>query len=357
MIEGNEIDYTGALTAAKNGDEEAYEMLYNATVKQSRAFCMKLFDPATSAGRRKTDGVVLDTYLRVHERLSNLSDPADFPILCRSVAKECCIKKVLNENVQLETERYIHLAGGMAEEHNLVTADEIRDKVRGKAMPHAETVGPIVFATLHGMTPMERLAIVAWNEGDSNVMNYPETLRSAFAHVENSIIALEPVVGVRYSDFTNSPLAFFNRVLDLYNRFYEASSKGWERAKEPAYALALTGGDPGAMYDSVSFHAIWEELRGQFYLSNTGKLDPLDAYLEKDETAPSRKATAKKKKSPGRKFLSSNLGRILMIVVLVVLVLLVVVATSSQHTSYAATPTFMQIADSIFEQLPQFNIS
>ena len=244
MSEANKIDYTGVITAARRGDEDAYEFLYNDSVRKCRAICMKYFDPATDEGRRKTDDAVREVYVRMYDRIKTLSDPKDFPILGRALTREVCLKKRKLESVQLETEAYIDVANGeKPEETPLVTADECRQEVRGEAMLKSETIGTLVLAVLHQMTPAQRLAIVRWNENDAAAMKDPDVLREAFICAEKSVMELESATGIRAKDYARSRLAFFNWLLDLYGRFYEASTKDWNGAAEPAHLV----GDPPAV--------------------------------------------------------------------------------------------------------------
>lgn len=369
MSEANKIDYTGVVTAARKGDEEAYELLYNESVRKCRAICMKYFDPATAEGRQKTDEAVREVYVKMYDRIKTLYDPDDFPILGRSLTREVCLKKAKGETVQLHAESYIGVADEGAEEVPLVTAEEVRSEVRSEAMLSNETIGTLVLSVLHAMNPAQRLAIVRWNEDDAGAMKHPDVLREAFICAEKTIMELEPVAGVRARDFAKSRLAFFNWLLDLYNRFYEASSKDWAEALEPAFALTLSGDVPSILEEPVLFHSIWEEIREQFYITNTIRLpkilpgeEAFSGYLdegteeEPEDEAPDAAAPAKK---PAKKrgFLGTWWGRLIVGLLIIVLVLVVVVATAGQHTSHAMISAFMQIADSVFEQSYEFNIS
>lgn len=369
MSEANKIDYTGAVTAARKGDEEAYELLYNQSVRKCRAICMKYFDPATAEGRRKTDEAVREVYVKMYDRVKTLYDPEDFPILGRAVTREVCLKKAKGETVQLHAESYIGVADDREEEVPLVTAEAVRGEVRREAMLSDETIGTLVLSVLHEMSPAERLAIVRWNEDDAGAMKHPDVLREAFICAEKTIMALEPVVKVRARDFAKSRLSFFNWLLDLYNRFYEASTKDWNDALEPAFALTLSGDVPQDLEEAVSFHSIWEEIRGQFYITNTIRLpkilpgeEAFSGYLdegadEEPEGESDEAETPAKKPAAKRGFLGTWWGRLIVGLIIIVLVLVAVVATAGQHTSHAMVPVFMQFADSVFEQSCGFNIS
>ena len=377
MSEANKIDYTGAVTAARKGDEDAYEFLYNQSIRKCRAICMKYFDPAAPEGRRKTDEAVREVYVRMYDRLKTLSDPADFPILGRSLTRDVCLKKRRLESVQLEAEAYIGVADARPEEAQpLVTAEACREEVFGDAMLNSETIGTLVLAVLHGMTPAQRLAIVRWNENDPEAMKDESVLREAFICAEKTVMELEPAAGIRAKDYAKSRLAFFNWLLDLYNRFYEASTKDWDGAAEPAYSLAGSGDVPVLSEETVSFRSIWSEIRQQFYITNTIQLpkgmtslgeeeeetlsgDVLQSYLEEEEAGENDAVPEEPAKKPAAKkrFLGTWWGRLLVGLLLIVLVLAAVIVTAGQHTSHAVTPLFMQCADFAFEHACGFNIS
>ncbi|MEE1188042.1 MAG: hypothetical protein UHM52_03555, partial [Acutalibacteraceae bacterium] len=364
MSEANKIDYTGAINAARKGDEDAYEFLFNQSIRKCRAICMKYFDPATPEGRRKTDEAVREVYVRMYDRIKTLSDPGDFPVLGRALTREVCLKKRRLESVQLESEAYIGVADAQpAETQPLVTADECRGEVFSDVMLDSETIGTLVLAVLHEMTPAQRLAIVRWNENDPEAMRDESVLREAFICAEKTVMDLEPAAGIRAQDYAKSRLAFFNWLLDLYNRFYEASTTDWNGAAEPAYSLEGPGDVPAEAEDTVSFGSIWSEIRQQFYITNTIQLpkgvtalgdggeeslpgDVLRGYLEEEaEDSEAVPETPVKKPAAKRGFLSTWWGRLLVGLLLIVLVLGAVIVTAGQHTSHAMTPLFMQCAD------------
>ena len=376
MSEANKIDYTGAINAARKGDEDAYEFLFNQSIRKCRAICMKYFDPATPEGRRKTDEAVREVYVRMYDRIKTLSDPGDFPVLGRALTREVCLKKRKLESVQLETEASIGVADARpAAAQPLVTADECREEVFGDVMLDCETIGTLVLSVLHEMTPAQRLAIVRWNENDPEAMRDESVLREAFICAEKTVMELESSAGVRAKDYAKSRLAFFNWLLDLYNRFYEASTTDWNGAAEPAYSLEGPGDVPAEAEDTVSFGSIWSEIRQQFYITNTIQLpkgvtalgdggeeslpgDVLRGYLEEEaEDSEAVPETPVKKPAAKRGFLSTWWGRLLVGLLLIVLVLGAVIVTAGQHTSHAMTPLFMQCADFAFEQACGFNIS
>ena len=376
MSEANKIDYTGAINAARKGDEDAYEFLFNQSIRKCRAICMKYFDPATPEGRRKTDEAVREVYVRMYDRIKTLSDPGDFPVLGRALTREVCLKKRKLESVQLETEAYIGVADARpAAAQPLVTADECREEVFGDVMLDCETIGTLVLSVLHEMTPAQRLAIVRWNENDPEAMRDESVLREAFICAEKTVMELESSAGVRAKDYAKSRLAFFNWLLDLYNRFYEASTTDWNGAAEPAYSLEGPGDVPAEAEDTVSFGSIWSEIRQQFYITHTIQLpkgvtalgdggeeslpgDVLRGYLEEEaEDSEAVPETPVKKPAAKRGFLSTWWGRLLVGLLLIVLVLGAVIVTAGQHTSHAMTPLFMQCADFAFEQACGFNIS
>lgn len=376
MSEVNKIDYTGAINAARKGDEDAYEFLFNQSIRKCRAICMKYFDPATPEGRRKTDEVVREVYVRMYDRIKTLSDPGDFPILGRALTRDVCLKKRRLESVQLESEAYIGVADAQpAAAQPLVTADECREEVFGDAMLDSETIGRLVLSVLHEMTPAQRLAIVRWNENDPEALKHEDVLREAFICAEKTVMELESAEGVRAKDYAKSRLAFFNWLLDLYNRFYEASTKDWNGAAEPAYSPEGPGDVPAAE-DTASFRSIWSEIRQQFYITNTIQLpqgvtalggdreedldgDVLRGYLEEEDAEDSDAVPERPVKKPAAKkgFLGTWWGRLLVGLLLIVLVLGAIIVTDGQHTSHAVTPLFMQCADFALEQACGFNIS
>lgn len=376
MSEVNKIDYTGAINAARKGDEDAYEFLFNQSIRKCRAICMKYFDPATPEGRRKTDEVVREVYVRMYDRIKTLSDPGDFPILGRALTRDVCLKKRRLESVQLESEAYIGVADAQpAAAQPLVTADECREEVFGDAMLDSETIGRLVLSVLHEMSPAQRLAIVRWNENDPEALKHEDVLREAFICAEKTVMELESAEGVRAKDYAKSRLAFFNWLLDLYNRFYEASTKDWNGAAEPAYSPEGPGDVPAAE-DTASFRSIWSEIRQQFYITNTIQLpqgvtalggdreedldgDVLRGYLEEEDAEDSDAVPERPVKKPAAKkgFLGTWWGRLLVGLLLIVLVLGAIIVTDGQHTSHAVTPLFMQCADFALEQACGFNIS
>ncbi|MBQ8063328.1 MAG: hypothetical protein IJ720_01055 [Clostridia bacterium] len=366
MDNANKINFTDAVLAARKGDEDAYEFLYNQSVQKVRALSMKYFDPSTKAGRRKTDDVVREVFLRGYDRIKTLSDPEDYPLLGKSITRDVCLQKAKNETVQLETESYIGTGAEPTEESvepPLVSAKECREEVRGENMMSSETIGTLVLAVLHRLTPSQRLALVRWNENDAAAMKLPEVLRGAFIAVEKAVMDLEGEYDIRARDFAKSRLAFFNWLLDLYNRHYEASTKDWNGALEPGYARQLSGSVPEEEEEepaAPTFGTVWEEIRAQFYLQNTAELPDLadfeyNAYLdgEEEETGESPAPSAPNKR---RGFLGSWWGRLLLGLLIIVVVLASVVATAGQHTSHALSAS-VQIADLAVEQVCGFNIS
>lgn len=365
MSEENKINFTDAVVAARKGDEDAYEFLYNQSVQKARAISMKYFDPATKAGRQKTDEAVREAFLLGYDRIKTLSDPEDYPLLGRSISREVCLRKALEDTVQLQPESYIETGTKDMEEDlpALVTAKECRAEVRGENMMSLETLGTLVLGVLHRLSSVQRLAVVRWNENDGAVMKTPEVLREAFIAVEKAVMDLEQEYDIRAKDFAHSRLAFFNWLLDLYNRHYEASTKDWNGALEPAYALSLSGDVPEAVDEETpapSFETIWEDIRARFYIQNTTELPDLKvfqyaAYVdsdgEEDETGTDTPVA-----KPKRGFLGTFWGRLLAGLLITLIVLGAVVAMAGQHTSHALSAS-VQIADSFAEQVCVFNIS
>lgn len=363
------IDFTSVIEDARKGDEDAFEFIYNHSVRTCRAYCMLYFDPAEETGRRKTDAAVKEVFVRLYDGLQTLQAPEDYPELSRGIAKDVCLEKAAGETVQLEAESYIGVGETPEDigDVELVTADDCRREVRGETMLSDETIGTMTLAILHLMTGAERLALLRWNAGDPAAMKAPDVLRSAFIKAEKAVMDFEQKTTIRALDFADSRIAFFNRLLDLYIRSYEATSKHWVEAKECAWALDLAGDLPpdtntlAAEAGPLHFTEVWTAVRERFYLQNTmelpkGVTDPdYRVYLDGDAEDP---AEEEAEKAPPRKksFLGTWWGRTLLALLIIVLVLLAVVATAGQHTSHAQTLS-VQIADLAVEQVCVFNVS
>ena len=266
MKEESKIRYTDAVNGARNGDEDSFEFLYNESVKHCRALCMKYYDPATEAGRQKVDSAVGEIYVRLYDRIKRLSDPEDFPILLHSLTRDICQKgKGRRSTLGLSAEPYLSVGAEGGEPAALVTAEACRKEVHTETTPENETLGELVLSTLHGMTADERLAILRWNDNDGGVMAEPLLLREAFIKAEKAVMALEEKRGFRARDFAKSRLAFFNLMLDLYDRYYQASSLDWAEAAEPAAATLLDDAAPEAVRKTkgaspASFPIIWNAI-------------------------------------------------------------------------------------------------
>lgn len=269
MSDLQKIDYTGPVNNALKGDAEAYELLFNESIGKCRAICMKYFDPATAAGRRKADEAVREIYVNLYDRLKSLYDPADFLILLCAVSREVCVRLAIDGTVQLSSEAYIGTASAGEEKILLPTAEDARAGVRPHAQLSTESIGVLTLSILHALTPEERLAVLRWHEGDPEVMKRPDTLRGAFRRAERALRKLEPAVKIQTTDFASTPLSFLNWLLDLYDRRYEASTKSWYGALEPGYALTLTGDAPPKLRNTVSFRSVWSGVREAFYLANS----------------------------------------------------------------------------------------
>lgn len=382
MSDENRIDYTDILTAVRKGDEEAYEFLYNDTVRTCRARCMKYFDAATEEGRRKTDLAVRDIYIRLHDEVHRLSDPEDFLLLARRQTREVCERMLEEETVLLAAEEYIDVAGAdsaPSDEPELVTADACRAEVKETAVMSEESITALVLAVLHRLTAAQRRSLILWNGNDDRAFRDPGTLREAFIRVEQSVMELEQRHDLRAKDFAQSRLAFFNWLLDLYDRFCQASTKDWNGAEEPALALAL---DPDAELTEVvsldaetSFRDIWDNIRSAFYIRNTMELpgglqellaaeesakteDDFTVYLDGEDREEGSFRREETPPAPKRGPLSKWWVRLLVGLLIILLVLAAVIATAGQHTSHALASAeavsaavhllFMQCADFIF---------
>lgn len=362
MSEENRINYTDVLTAVRKGDEEAYEFLYNDSVRTCRARCMKYFDPATEAGRRKTDLAVRDIYVNLYDGIHRLSDPEDFPLLARRETRMVCERMLEEDTVLLPAEEYIDVSGAgdaPSDEPELVTADACRTEVKEHAMMSEESILALVQAVLHRLTPAQRLSLILWNGNDDRAFRDPGTLREAFIKVEQSVMELEQLHELRAKDFALSRLAFFNWLLDLYDRFCKSSTKDWNGAEEPALALAL---DPDAELSEVasldaetSFRDIWDDIRSAFYIRNTMELpgglkdllaaeeaastdDDFTVYLDREEHEESAYRPEETVSKPKRGPLSRWWVRLLVGLLIILLVLAAVIATAGQHTSHAMVP-------------------
>ena len=317
MQDNKQIDYAATVAAARGGDEDSYECLYNATAGTVRAVCRKYMEPSEDGAEAFGAAAIKETYLRLYDRLPFVSDPDAFPALAVEEAREVCRKGLSNRTVTLSAEEYIDVGAPGAEDapEPLVSADECRTEVRENVMLDGETIEDLALTLLRRLTKAERYTLLRWNEGDSIAPEEEPTLRSAFIRTEQEVMALEEERSLRALDFARSRLSFFNWVLDLYDRFVEGSS-------EPDL-----------------FPEIWETIRREFYLKNTTELpvsemqEEYAKYLD-DETGEEPGAALPKKKKKGG-FLSTWWGRGLLGLLLIVLVLLGVIVTAGQHTSHA----------------------
>ena len=267
MTDENKLDYSGTIAAARKGDENSFEFLYNMTILKYRAICMKYFDPATAEGRDETDAAIQDIYIRLYEGLKTLGDGSDFLAFGASVAERVCRRRAASKLVkeepgartlQLEDEPYIAVETGRngkvvaaaASGTMLSTAAECRLEMKADVGFGNEAIGASVLSVLHMLTPAQRLELLLWNAdygagAIAREVNRPADvviadLRTTFAAVEKYVMDMEKEQGLDVTKYAKYRLSYFNWLLDRYNRFYEAGSRLWEEAPEVLYALALT---------------------------------------------------------------------------------------------------------------------
>ena len=382
MTKPETIRYTDVINGARKGDEDAFELLYNDSVRRCRALCMRPFDPATAAGRQSIDEAVGEIFVRLYDRIRRLADPEDYPILEKAVVREVCQKRLPKKTLKLASEPYLSVGtegDAPVADIPLVSAEECRTEVFNETSPEPETLGKVVLSTLHTMEPAERYVLLRWNANDETALEEGAALRSAFVKAEKAVMELEKLLSFRARDFAKSRLSFFNWMLDLYNRFYETETVGWDGAPEPGYAVLLDGEDAvpegrlttGA--SPASFPIIWNAIRQNFYLQNTMELpggmealakaaraeagDDYTVYLDgegEEETDDEPPVNAPRPKKP---FFRTMAGRVLLGLLLIGLVLAAVVATAGQHTSFAQTEIKLSVqsADFDFTDPPGFN--
>lgn len=383
MSKPERISYTDAVRGACAGDEDSFEFLYNESVRRCRSRCMKYFDPAAPAGRQSIDEAVGEIFVRLYDRIRKLADPEDYPILENAVTREVCQKRLPKKTLGLASEPYLSVGSGSdapAEDTELVSADDCRAEVFTETSPEQETLGKVVLSALHTMEPAERYVLLRWNANDPGAMDEGAALRQAFIKAEKAVMELEEELSFRARDFAKSRLAFFNWMLDLYDRYYESATERWTDAPEPGYAVLLDG-DGAAPAGSLaeqgaspaSFPIIWNAIRQNFYLQNTMELpggmaalaaaangetgDDYTVYLDGEGEETAEEETPEGASRPKKPFFRTMAGRVLLGLLIAGLVLAAVIATAGQHTSFAQTEIKLsvQCADFDFEQSFGFN--
>ncbi len=384
MRNDEKIRYTDAIRGAVKGDEDSFEFLYNESVLRVRARCMKYFDPASPAGRQTVDEAVGEVFVRLYDRIRKLADPEDYPILENAVTRDAIQKRLPKSVLKLASEPYLAVGtegDAPTADVRLMTAEECRAELFTETTPEQETLGKIVLAALHTMTAAERAVLLRWNENDPTAMEEGAVLRQAFVKAEKAVMELEELLEFRARDFAKSRISFFNEMLDLYQRYYEAATADWADAPEPGYAVLLDGegAAPAGRLAAggaspASFPIIWNAIRQNFYLTNTMELpggmealakaareeagDDYTVYLDGEgEEASERDALPVNAPRPKKPFLQTMTGRVVLGLIIAALVLAAVVATAGQHTSFAAggSKLFVESADFIFEQAFVFN--
>lgn len=382
MTNPDKISYTDAINGARKGDEDSFEFLYNDSIRRIRARCMRPFDPATAAGRQSIDEAVGEIFVRLYDRIRKLADPEDYPILENAVVREVCKKRLPKKTLKLASEPYLSVGtegDAPVRDIPLVSAEECRAEVFTETSPEPETLGKVVLSTLHTMEPAERYVLLRWNANDETAMEEGDALRRAFVKAEKAVMEHEELLSFRARDFAKSRLAFFNWMLDLYNRYYETETAGWDGAPEPGYAVLLDGegaAPSGRMTTGASpasFPIIWNAIRQNFYLQNTMELpggmealakaaraetgDDYTVYLDGDgEEGPDDELPVNEPRTK-KPFFRTMAGRIVLGLILIALVLAGVIATAGQHTSFAQTEIKLSVqsADFDFSEPAGFN--
>lgn len=305
MSEHGNFDYASTVAAARKGDADSYECLFNETAGNCLAVCRKYFDPEREGGEKLAEETMARTYRDMYDRLQTLSDPEEFPKALLAYARRNCREKLAGQTLSLNAEDYIGVGDGSEPLPPLVSADDCRAEVRESVMLEAAVIEELTLEILGRLTTAQRLILLRWNEDDTIAPEEEPTLRSAFIRTEQEVMELEKEKQMRALDFARSRLSFFNWLLDLYDRFVESSV-----SKE-------------------AFPPIWDAIRQEFYLRNTMELPIVEGEAEEETSAP--------KKPKRRSFFSTWWGRLLLGLLILILVLAGVVATAGQHTSHAKT--------------------
>lgn len=74
------------VTAAQQGDSEAFNQLYEYSFSTVKNECMKVLHNSLDA-----EDAIQETYIRIYKRLSSLKDPAKFLGWCRMIAHNCSV--------------------------------------------------------------------------------------------------------------------------------------------------------------------------------------------------------------------------------------------------------------------------
>lgn len=81
----DKMNYAKAVRAAKNGNADAFQDLYDSTVNDVTAICRMLLNSSSDP-----DSVIVDTYLTIYESLGTLKNPKNFPAYARKAAATQC---------------------------------------------------------------------------------------------------------------------------------------------------------------------------------------------------------------------------------------------------------------------------
>lgn len=79
------LNYAKTIRAAKKGDLNAYQALYDATIDDVAAICKKLLNSSTDP-----DSVIVDTYITLFQSLETMKNPKAFPTYAAEAAATQC---------------------------------------------------------------------------------------------------------------------------------------------------------------------------------------------------------------------------------------------------------------------------
>lgn len=81
----DKINYAKTVRAAKKGDLNAYQALYDSTVNDVAAICKKLLNSSTDP-----ESVIVDTYITIFQSLESMKNPKAFPTYAADAAATQC---------------------------------------------------------------------------------------------------------------------------------------------------------------------------------------------------------------------------------------------------------------------------
>lgn len=131
----DKINYAKAVRAAKKGDLNAYQALYDSTINDVAALVKKLLNSSTDP-----DSVIIDTYITLFQQLDSMKNPKLFP----NYAAEAAATQAYNAN-QLRPAAAVDL--GAPQTALDVTEDTLNNLNNGQRTA--------LLLQNHGMTPAE----------------------------------------------------------------------------------------------------------------------------------------------------------------------------------------------------------